>query len=144
MFSKHSLEDTMKRKIFTLAVTMIIFSSLSLVSAFADEGIHTQTGLSADILCVDSGVAADGADMVNSPEDHTVMCALMKPCIASGYTLLVKNSSSVYDSFPLDAKGNKMNVKYLKKTKKKDNILVDIKGTVKGNTIQVESIMDAM
>jgi hypothetical protein len=134
----------MIRKIFILTIALVLFTGLSLVSAFADEGAHTHTGILADILCVDSGFAADGADMANNPENHTVMCALMKPCIASGYTLLVKNSSGSFDSFPLDAKGNKMAVKYLKKTKNKDNILVDIKGTEKGNMIQVESIMDAM
>jgi hypothetical protein len=134
----------MRRKIYILAITFILFTGLSLVSAFADDGSHTHTGILVDILCFDSGFAADGADMANNPEDHTVMCALMKPCISSGYTLLVQNSSGSYESFPLDAKGNKMVVKYLKKTKKKDNTLVHIKGTLKGNTIQAETIMDAM
>jgi hypothetical protein len=106
------------------------------VSVLAD----TYTGYLADIKCVEKGTAADGANMSTNPEDHTVMCALMKPCIRSGYTLLVKNASGTYDSFPLDKRGNKMAVEYLRSTKKMDNILVNINGSMAGGNIQVESI----
>jgi hypothetical protein len=67
----------------------------------------------------------------------------MKPCIESGYTLLVKNSSGNFDSLALDKKGNKLAVKYLKKTDKTDNIHVTITGTVMDNMIQVDRITDA-
>ena len=104
----------MKQKfsLFMVALVVVMFSSM--ISAVGAQGAQTYTGYLADILCVDSGTSADGANMATNPEGHTVMCALMKPCIESGYTLLIKNSSGEFDSLPLNKKGNKLAVKYLK------------------------------
>ena len=132
----------MKKKFSLILVTFVAVMFSSMVSTVTVSGAQTFTGYLADILCVDSGTAADGANMATNPEDHTVMCALMKPCIESGYTLLVKNSSGGFDSLPLDKKGNKLAVKYLKKTDKIDNIYVTITGTVMDNMIQVDRITD--
>ena len=133
----------MKQKFSLMMVVLVVVMFSSMISAVAAPGAQTHTGYLADILCVDSGTAADGAIMATNPEDHTVMCALMKPCIESGYTLLVKNSSGGFDSLPLDKKGNKLAVKYLKNTDKIDNIYVTITGTLMDNVIQVDRITDA-
>ena len=41
------------------------------------------------------------------------MCALMEPCIDSGYSVLVKNESGGFDAYKLDRKGNRMAVEFL-------------------------------
>jgi hypothetical protein len=133
----------MRQKLTVLAVASLLFTAFVVVSLVADTGSKTYTGYLADNLCVRSGIAADGANMATNPEKHTVACALMKPCVASGYTLLMKNPSGKFDSYPLDDKGNTLAVSYLKKTKKTDNILVTISGTMKDNMLQVKSIEDA-
>jgi len=133
----------MKKKFALIMAAFVVVVFSTMISAAAATGAQTYTGYMADILCVDSGTAADGANMATNPENHTVMCALMKPCIKSGYTLLVKNSSGSFDSLPLDKKGNKLAVKYLKNTDKTDNIYVNITGTMMNNMIQVDGITDA-
>ena len=133
----------MKQKISLIMVAFVFVMFFSMFSAVAVQGAQTYIGYLADILCVDSGTAADGANMAMNPQDHTVMCALMKPCIKSGYTLLVKNPSGGFDSLPLNKKGNKLAVKYLKNTDKTDNIYVTITGTMMDNMIQVDGITDA-
>jgi hypothetical protein len=45
-------------------------------------------GILADRLCVDSRIASDGSDMLIGPQEHTVSCLLMPPCVDSGFTLL--------------------------------------------------------
>lgn len=135
----------MRHKILILSFLLLVLAASFSISAFA--GSRAYTGYLADNLCVESGVAADGADMATNPGDHTVGCALMKPCIESGYTLLIENSSGTFDSLPLDDKGNRKAVRYLKKLEragKEDNILVSISGTVRDNKLQVERIEDAM
>ncbi len=137
-----SQEGIMKHKILILMAAVIVFIGMGTASILAECGSKTYTGYLADLLCVNSGFAADGANMATNPEKHTVYCALMEPCIASGYTLLVKNSAGGFDSYHLDDRGNRLAVNYLRKTQKKDNILVRIKGSMENNTINVESIQE--
>jgi len=132
----------MKHRMTILMAAVIVFMGMGAASVLAEWDSQTYTGYLADLLCVNSGFAADGANMATNPEKHTVYCALMKPCIASGYTLLVKNSAGGFDSYPLDDRGNQLAVKYLRKTQKKDNILVRIKGSMVNNTINVEGIQE--
>eukprot|EP00961_Rhodomonas_salina_P237276 3207185-Rhodomonas_salina.2 len=43
------------------------------------------TGYVVDMLCGRLEIAPDDANMITSPEDHTVMCELLSPCLRSGY-----------------------------------------------------------
>jgi hypothetical protein len=132
----------MRKKIIAAAAALLIITAFAAVSSFADT--ETFTGFLADNLCLESGTAADGANMNTNPEDHTVMCALMKPCIQSGYSVLVRNSSGGFDAIPLDKKGNRMAVKFIKGMDRNDNIYVQVTGTMKDNMLQVTAIEDAL
>ena len=133
----------MKHKITIVAVAVFILAALAAISLSAGTG-ETFTGYLADNLCIDSGFAADGADMKNNPEKHTVMCALMKPCIESGYSVMVKNGSGGFDTYMLDKKGNKKAVEFIKNLHREDNIYVHVTGTLKGDTLKVAEIKDAL
>jgi len=133
----------MKHKITIVAFAVIILAALGTISLYAGAG-ETFTGYLADNLCLESGTAADGANMRTNPEDHTVMCALMKPCIDSGYSVMVKNGSGGFDNYMLDKKGNKKAVEFIQNLHREDDIYVHVMGTLKGDTIKVTEIKDAL
>jgi hypothetical protein len=125
-------------------VTIAIFILAALGAAYLYAGNETFTGYLADNLCIDMGKAADGANMKTNPEDHTVMCALMKPCVESGYAIMVKDGSGGFDIYKLDKKGNKKAEEYIRNLHREDNIYVHVTGTLKGDTLRVTEIKDAL
>jgi hypothetical protein len=82
--------------------------------------------------------------MKTNPEDHTVMCALMKPCIDSGYAVMVKNGSGEFDVYKLDKRGNKKAEDFIRNLNREADIYVHVVGTLKGDTIRVSEIKDAL
>jgi hypothetical protein len=65
----------------------------------------------------------------------------MADCIVSGYGLELKQADGKYKYFRFDSKGSAMaldNVIYV--TKQPDNLLVVVKGTIKGNVMTITSI----
>lgn len=132
----------MKQKLVVLAAALFILTALS--AAFLFAGNEEFTGYLADNRCIDKGVSADGANMKTNPEDHTVMCALMQPCIDSGFAVMVKNGSGEFDVYKLDKKGNKMAVEFLEELDRGDDINVQITGSLKAGRIMVKEINDAM
>jgi hypothetical protein len=84
----------MKKKFIVITAALFIITALS--AAFLFAGNEMFTGYLADNLCIDHGVAADGANMKTNPEDHTVHCALIEPCIDSGFAVMVKNGSGEF------------------------------------------------
>ena len=80
----------------------------------------------------------------SNPEDHTVMCALMKPCIESGYSVLVTNGSGGYDAIKLDNRSNKKAEEYIRDLHQEDDIYVHVTGTMRGDTLKVTEIKEAM
>ena len=133
----------MKQKTKIIAVAVFILAVLAVGSLYAGSG-EKFTGYLADNLCIESGTSADGADMRMNPEGHTVMCALMKPCIESGYSVLVKNGSGGFDAYMLDKRGNKKALEFLNNLNREDDIYVHVMGTLKGDTIKVTEIKDAL
>jgi hypothetical protein len=133
----------MKHKLSLVAVAVLVLTALAVVSLYAESG-QKFTGYLADNLCIEGGTAADGANMRTNPEDHTVMCALMKPCIESGYSVLVKNGSGGFDSYMLDKRGNRKAEAFIRELHREDDIYVHVMGTLKGDTIKVSEIKDAL
>ena len=133
----------MKHKITIVAIAVLILAALAAITLNAETG-EKFTGYLADNLCLEGGTAADGANMRTNPEDHTVMCALMKPCIDSGYSVLVKNGSGGFDTYMLDKRGNRKAEAFLKDLHREDDIYVHVMGTLKGDTIRVTDIKDAL
>jgi hypothetical protein len=132
----------MKKKFIVITAALFIITALS--AAFLFAGNEMFTGYLADNLCIDHGVAADGANMKTNPEDHTVHCALIEPCIDSGFAVMVKNGSGEFDVYKLDKKGNKMAVQFLEELEREDDINVQITGSLKAGRIRVKEINDAM
>jgi hypothetical protein len=133
----------MKRKITIIAAALFILTAVGALSLFAG-GSESFTGYLADNLCIDNGFAADGANMKSNPEDHTVMCALMKPCIDSGYAVLVDDGSGGFDAYKLDKRGNKKAEDFIRNLNREDNIYVHVTGTLRGDTLRVSEIKDAL
>lgn len=133
----------MKHKITIVAVAILILAALGAVSLYAGMN-ETFTGYLADNLCIENGTAPDGANMRTNPEDHTVMCALMKPCIESGYSVLVKNGMGEFDAYKLDRKGNKKAEDFIRSLNREADIYVNVVGTLRGDTLRVREITDAL
>ena len=133
----------MKHKITIVTVALIILAVVGATSLYAG-GSEKFTGYLADNMCIMAGTAADGANMKTNPEDHTVMCALMKPCVESGYAVMVKNGSGGFDTYKLDSRGNKKAEAFIRDLHREDNIYVHVTGTLKGDTLRVSEIKDAL
>jgi hypothetical protein len=64
---------------------------------------------------------------------HTRFCALEENCLASGYGILLKNGKYIL----FDTSGNKKAVELLRKTPKKNDLMVEIMGERLGEKINI-------
>ena len=133
----------MKRKGFF--VTVISFAALSAGLLFAQGKSTVVMGYLTDVKCATApnGVSADGADMANTPEKHTAACMRMPACEVSGYGVMLKGKNGKYALLKFDQKGTDLAKAYLKKTKRKDGLVLDVKGVIDGVVIKVESVKEA-
>jgi hypothetical protein len=135
------------RKNILVHVTGSWSGGLFAVTSITDAAPATVTGFLADRLCVDKVVAPDGANMITSPEAHSVMCALLAKCIASGYTVLEPPAMGVtYGALHnLTAAGNEVSLAYLRTLPdSRKNIAVVATGThLKDGTFDLVSLRDA-
>lgn len=95
-------------------------------------------GYLVDKMCGSGFAKKDKETAMSKAMKHTVSCTLEESCMESGYGLLMDGK---YVKF--DEAGDKMALDYLKKTKVKENILVEVSGTQEGETIKVKSISEA-
>jgi hypothetical protein len=143
-----------KKLLFILAVTfmLVVFTypiyATSTISTSKDiqssNGVtSTFTGYLVDQICAKKGVGFDGSDLIHHPETHTLRCLKMPVCIASGYGIYVKDQKDIYVFYKFDQKGSDLALaNIVNKTKKTDNIIVEVTGKIKDNTIMVESILE--
>jgi hypothetical protein len=98
-----------------------------------------------DQLCAMSpnSIAADGTDLKASPELHSLKCALMPPCMASGYGIFVQKDGG-YEFYKFNKRGSKLAEDYRRKTTKQDRIGVEVTGSMKGDTIRVKTLSEAV
>lgn len=103
-------------------------------------------GYISDVKCAESpnGVSADGFNLKETPEKHTTACMKMPVCEASGYGVFLKGSDGKYSFTKFDKKGNDLVKAFLKKTRKKDGLMMDVTGTFKNGILHVESIKEGM
>eukprot|EP00961_Rhodomonas_salina_P014338 192648-Rhodomonas_salina.1 len=68
-------------------LSSLLFSLLAISTARAEShaASYEYTGYLADMLCLRLEIAPDTANMISSPEDHTVRCELLPNCLRSGY-----------------------------------------------------------
>lgn len=112
----------MHRRTVLAALTLLALTALPLAAA-------TETWTNAAL--------ADGGcqkKVKNTPDSHTRDCALK--CASAGFGVFTADGH--YLKF--DAKGNEQALAALKATDKKDHLRVDVKGTLDGETIQVETL----
>ena len=73
---------------------------------------------------------------VKAAKMHTRDCALMPPCVKSGFGVMTSDGTF----HPLDAAGNEKAEAALKASTKKENLQVKVIGEHKGDTFQVSSL----
>lgn len=87
------------------------------------------TGFLVDVHC------ATGLD--ETDRRHTVSCALMPSCAASGYAVVSKDII-----YKLDENGNKLALEILKNTKATTGLGVSIVGTLEANVLHVDTMTE--
>jgi hypothetical protein len=128
-----------KKRIFGGVLLALVFASFTL---FSQEGSGTKVtmfkGFLADKMC-GTGFTKSGDPKIATAKakKHTKDCTLADNCKASGYGLVI---GAKYYKF--DDAGDKLALDYLNKTKKTDNLWVEVKGTADGDNITVASISD--
>jgi hypothetical protein len=101
-------------------------------------GAQTVSGYLVDVACGTRMSKLDATKATDKAMNHSKDCALQDGCKASGYGILSDGKLTKFDE-----NGNKLAAEYFNKTKKEKGFLVDVKGTMDGGTMKVESIKDA-
>lgn len=130
-------------KIVAIGCTLV-FAAFSLSAQEKMEkkegaGEKTYKGFLADKMC-GSGFTKSGDAKIaaTKAKKHTKDCALEDNCKASGYGLIIGGKFHKFN----DA-GDKLALEYLNKTKRENNLVVQVKGTMDGDVINVASLKDA-
>jgi len=87
------------------------------------------TGFLVDVKC------ATGLDVKD--REHSVSCALMPNCSASGFAVVAKDTL-----YKLDENGNKLALPILKETKAKKGLAVAVVGTLKDGILYVDTMSE--
>lgn len=121
----------------------LLFVTSSLVAQAKKEtkettGEKSYKGYLADKMC-GSGFTKSGDAKTASTKakKHTKDCALEDNCKASGYGLIIGAKFHKFN----DA-GDKLALEYLNKTKRENNLVVEVKGTMDGDNLNVVSLKD--
>jgi hypothetical protein len=120
-----------------LALVFVSVTVLAQSKTEAKEAVFK--GYLADKMC-GSGFTKSGDPKIAAAKakKHTRDCALEDNCQASGFGLII---GAKYHKF--DGAGDKIALDYLHKSKKTNNLWVEVKGTANGDDINVVSIADA-
>lgn len=127
----------------TVLALAFLFASVSLMAQEAKKETKSMsdksyTGYVVDKMCALGMVKKGPKVAMEKAMKHTRACALEDDCAASGYGLVMDGKF-----YKFDEKGDKLAAEYLEKTKKKRDLLVDVRGTLKGGAINVASIADS-
>ncbi len=129
--------------------TLMMLLSAALVTALAAAqqehqqkmeqapAAHSMKGYLVDQMCGKKMPKAGPEKAMEKARKHTRDCALMDDCAASGYGLV-----SGGKFYPFDEAGSKQAAEYLKNTKKKSALEVEVVGTMNGDNINVQAIHD--
>jgi hypothetical protein len=107
----------------------------AMVATKKPSGVHSMHGYMLDVACGTKMSKLSAKKAEEKAKAHTKDCALQDACKASGYGLMMHGKLMKFDD-----NGNKLAAAYFDKTKKEKDFWVDVKGTMEGNTIKVESI----
>jgi len=112
-----------------IAGLLLLAGAAFLPAALAAEQVE---GVLMDQACASDGLK-DGQKGAIS---HTRDCALMEPCVKSGYGIVTADGK--YLKF--DDTGNQKALALLKASKKADSLFMKVTGSVSGDHISVEAI----
>jgi hypothetical protein len=87
---------------------------------------------------IDNACGAKNANDPDKIKSHTKGCALMPPCVKSGYA--VYSDGKLYK---LDKSGNSKAEALLKASKRDAGIQVTVEGTLDGDVINVKTLSEA-
>lgn len=102
-----------------------------------EKSEHTMGGYLVDKSCATKMEKLSMKKAMMKAKNHTKDCALQDGCKASGYGLM---SHGKFIKF--DENGDKLASEYLDKTKKEKDIWVEVRGSMDGGMMKVESIHD--
>ena len=122
-----------RKTIYSFAALIVALSFAAIITA-QDKSVSL-TGYVVDKAC--SAGAAKKADPMAAAAGHSKKCALMEPCIKSGYGVF--SDGKFYE---FDAKGNELAKGLLDNTSKDKGIKVKVEGKVSGSQIAVASISE--
>lgn len=132
----------MKKALSLLTIVSVLVLLLQVV-AFAESKVFEQYLL--DVDCANKAITDDGTNLRTNPENHTVACLKKPSCMASGYGVILRNKETgKYNFYKFDEKGDEIAKKLLEVTKKIDNMLIKVRGTMDKETerIKVKSIVE--
>ena len=101
------------------------------LAAFAQDGKRSAKvkGYLIDNMC------ATGYE--ETAKGHPTACAKMDKCEKSGFSVVAGERT-----FKLDAKGNELVVEIVRTTKTRKGIVVQVEGTLDGDTLHVDSVSE--
>ena len=122
----------MTRKLFVLAA---IFSVLVVLQAQTPKTV-TVEGLIIDNAC--AGAHSKEATFGETVKKHTRSCALMNPCVESGYAVFTADAKL----YKFDKAGNESAEALIRDTETKAGISVIVEGTIDGDVIKVTKLTE--
>jgi hypothetical protein len=124
----------------TILVLLFIFA-LAGASVFAQEKkekTHAMKGYLVDKMCATGMAKKSPEEAMAKAAKHTKSCALEESCVESGFGLMSEGKWYKFD----DA-GDKQALAWLKKTDKKNELMIEVTGTHDGDIFYVASLKDA-
>jgi hypothetical protein len=122
-----------RKTIYSFAALIVALSFAAIITA-QDKDVSL-TGYVIDKAC--SAGAVKKADPMAAVADHTKKCALMEPCVKSGYGVFADGKY-----YEFDAKGNELAKSLIDSTSKEKGIKVKVMGKVSGTQLAVTSISE--
>ena len=121
----------MTRKLFAL-LTILAFAFV--LYAQGDKTVKL-SGYLIDNAC--AGAHSKDANFGERVKKHATSCALMPSCKGSGFAIYAEGKL-----YKFDKAGNESAEDLLKDTETKDGVMVDVEGTVEGDTVHVTKITE--
>ncbi len=122
-----------RKTIYSFAALIVAISFAAIITA-QDKDVSL-TGYVVDKAC--AAGAAKKADPMAAAAGHSKKCALMEPCVKSGYGVFADGKY-----YEFDAKGNELAKSLIDSTAKEKGIKVKVMGKVSGSQLAVTSISE--
>jgi len=123
------------RSLSILFTACAVLTLMARYSGMAQPAEKTLVGYLVDKGCAAAIMKSPKEKIESKAQRHTRECNIDEACSAEGYGLIVGDTL-----YLLDDAGNHLALTYCKSIHQKDNILVTVTGTVRGEILTVESI----